>query len=88
MMTNYKYDLSGAGCQRFDEEDYLQPPQDNIPPKAQFGLWNFDAGEWADEWYFNAGDAQDAADEMARSGGNLGVVSIDGWEYFNPSGFE
>ncbi len=87
MTTNYEYDPSGAGCQRFDAEDYLQPPQDNIPPKAQFGLWDFDVEAWADEWYFNDNDAQVAADEIGRSGFNLGVVSIDGWEYFNPSGF-
>ncbi len=87
-MTNYEYDPSGAGRQRFDDEDWRHPPQDNIPPKAEFGLWTFDVNEWADEWYFNANDAQVAEDEVARSGFNLGIISVDGWEYFNPSGFE
>ena len=83
-----EYDPSGAGCQRFEAEDHLQPPQDEIPQDAQFGLWDLDAEAWLYKWYFNANDALVAADEVARSGLNLGIISTDGWEYFNASGFE
>ncbi len=89
MTTNHEYHPDGAGRQRFDAEDYLSPPQDEIPQNAQFGLWDFDTKTWLYKWYFNANDAQFAADEIARSSGlNIGIISIDGWEYFNPSGFE
>lgn len=81
------YDPSGAGLQRFDPEDYLQPSQDNIPEGALFGLWDFDNECWLGEWYFTADEAQDDADGVARSGRNWGVISVDGWEYFNPPGF-
>lgn len=81
------YDSSGTGLQRFSIVDYYYPPQDNIPDNALFGLWDFTTETWLNEWYYNHNDAQEDADGVSRSGFNYGVISIDGWEYFNPSGF-
>ncbi len=40
MITNYEYHPDGAGCQRFDEEDYVSPPKTIFPQRRSlvFGI--------------------------------------------------
>ena len=68
------------------EENFEIPPA-NAPGGALYGVLNIDANEWQDEWFFNLDEAQDAADAIAQSGLPLAVLTVDGGECLEQSGF-
>lgn len=80
------YDPHGMGLQPSPSDDE-QPPQDGIPEDALFGVLNFDTNEWTGTWLNDEDMAQDVANNVNRSGLPLIVISIDGSEYFESSGF-
>lgn len=76
-----------TGLQPIPDDEYELPPQEGVPEGALYGVINFDTNQWAGDFFYNIREAQNAADAVNRSGLPLAVISIDGREYFESSGF-